>query len=419
MASRATRNGKISLLMWFLYIAGAFRSQTKRSADIAALVNASSLALSRHAQLFTTPKFEDFYVKERSPIGQGAFGKVFKAHRKEDNGKEPDLAVKEVEKKHFDVVEEQIMRLKLPFVVDLESKFESKKTVSLVTRLYKGGDIRKYTKAQTAAGKHVSTDLLKFWGAQMAYGLWVLHRERILYGDLKADNTFIVDEDLQKVVLGDFGLARTGCNPEACAKGSVGTATYYSPAIAAGGQRYGYEVDWWAHAVALFTMATGSYPFPLQKDDNNRTKLQKSIIDAFGATLLWPISQSHPDLFKYLMRILDNKAYRSFENDDARSKMIGSASEHPFLSNKFWHGYDDPKRYAKEIDEHWHTLCVNFAINTEKCVPIQASQPQPPIQESQPQPQEPEYTDSESESDSESDLVKRATCAGCFNFWGS
>eukprot|EP00928_Gymnodinium_smaydae_P086576 TRINITY_DN7081_c0_g2_i1.p1 TRINITY_DN7081_c0_g2~~TRINITY_DN7081_c0_g2_i1.p1 ORF type:complete len:454 (+),score=46.70 TRINITY_DN7081_c0_g2_i1:104-1363(+) len=419
MASHATKIALPSLLMLLFCAAASLGSRVVEILADVSTLNSSSISsssTSRHAVSPTKPRFEDYYVKKRGrPIGEGAYGVVFRARKKE--GHRYNLAVKEVDvrnKKKAErraKLEEDIMRMQLPFVADVERRFKHRGTVSLVMKYYKGGNVGDYIRTLMTPG--MSYSLLKSWGAQMAYGLWVLHRAQILYSDVKTDNTFIVDDTLDQVVLGDFGLARTACMPDECAVGSVGTSYYASPAIAEG-RRYGYEADWWAHAVTLFKMATGQCP--IRSSNMNRSQLMERIAKAEGAHILKPIKGRYPALFEYLMRILDSKAYRNLENDGTRRLMVGKASEHPILSDKFWHGFDDPEKYAEQIDKYWHKLCEGFSINTDKCVSIQVDQPQPHILV--------ESDESESESESElnepeKELVDAVGCAGCLNFFAA
>eukprot|EP00928_Gymnodinium_smaydae_P027046 TRINITY_DN21039_c0_g3_i1.p1 TRINITY_DN21039_c0_g3~~TRINITY_DN21039_c0_g3_i1.p1 ORF type:complete len:375 (-),score=55.39 TRINITY_DN21039_c0_g3_i1:186-1310(-) len=369
MVGHSMKNAAISVLVCLLlFDADAFRSQRKTFANNTALANFSSVAPSQLRKAVFGPTPEDLYEKLERPIGYGSYGTVYKAREK---GSETyNLAIKEVERRVYKGVEDQVMGLKLPFVADVFNVLKSLSKVSLVTRVYEGGTVHKYLE-KTSDDKNYA--LLKSWGEQMAYGLWSLHRNKILYRDMKVENTFVRDESLQQVVLSDFGLSKI-CSANACGSKRKGTDSYMSPAMATG-RRYGYEIDWWAHAVSLYRMARGGeFPrFKTVEVFGRHMVLSSEIANAEGKSILAPIETSHPELFKYLLRILDKTAYENLENDGVRSAMVGKASDHPFLSDEFWHGlrradFRDPQEYAAKIDAFWFERCMSLAINKEKCV---------------------------------------------------
>eukprot|EP00928_Gymnodinium_smaydae_P039581 TRINITY_DN27004_c0_g1_i1.p1 TRINITY_DN27004_c0_g1~~TRINITY_DN27004_c0_g1_i1.p1 ORF type:complete len:398 (-),score=30.55 TRINITY_DN27004_c0_g1_i1:344-1537(-) len=362
------KNGMIFVPMCLYFLtADAIRNKRKKVPVTASLMNISSNASSQHT-CFKGPAPANKYDKQEN-VGAGAFGKVFKA---KDTKTGETVAIKEVKCKLFQQVEQDVMSLKLPFVADIKEIIKSGgpffRKVSIVTPFYEGGDVSQYVKVG-----NISYELLKSWGKQMAYGLWVLHRNGILYRDLKPENTFVIDDkSRENIVLSDFGLAMPSCEPVACSTTTCGTPSYISPAVAKG-RPYGYEADWWAHAVALFVMETAEYPFLFQKDQRKLSQMA----DAFRE--LESKTRKHKELRRYLLHMLDDKTtYEAFENDGVRKLMIGKASEHPILKDSFWHGIECGA-YASQmclasIDAYWFRLCDTMAINKEKCVPVHGGQ---------------------------------------------
>eukprot|EP00928_Gymnodinium_smaydae_P095788 TRINITY_DN8300_c0_g1_i1.p1 TRINITY_DN8300_c0_g1~~TRINITY_DN8300_c0_g1_i1.p1 ORF type:complete len:369 (+),score=32.87 TRINITY_DN8300_c0_g1_i1:83-1189(+) len=364
MATHATRSVLVLLLMYFLGAVSAVRLENEALADIATLANVSGwcslCSSSLQSWCLGLCKLGDVYeVGER--IGDGGFGYVLAARK--IGGQEYDLAVKQIEGR-YRPVEEEIMGLKLPFVAGIVAKFDSYPVTSLVMRRYES-DVSKYIGEYTSVCTRVNYLKMKSWAAQMAYGLFTMHRKGILYLDLKLENTFIVDNKSNQVVLGDLGLAETVCQHTRCEEGSVGTVYYNSPAMVAGGV-YGYEADWWAHAVAVFTMATGRKPF----DGTKRQEVEQAITSAKSEDIFSHLQKEAPEtynelhvehleMFQYLEKIIDKDKYYKLN----RAEMIGRASEHPLLRDKFWVGSQtDPS----EIDKHWLDLCQTFAVEEHR-----------------------------------------------------
>eukprot|EP00928_Gymnodinium_smaydae_P094944 TRINITY_DN8069_c0_g1_i1.p1 TRINITY_DN8069_c0_g1~~TRINITY_DN8069_c0_g1_i1.p1 ORF type:complete len:401 (+),score=42.07 TRINITY_DN8069_c0_g1_i1:93-1205(+) len=370
MANQAMNNGIIFVVICLVpFITDAERSQCTQFANNAAIVDVSSIASSQQGQrieslfLSRAPKLEDVYEKGNALKNAD---NAFMATKK---GTESKFVIKEVKRSEYRKQEKEAMSLKLPFVAEIVDTFKpSFSNVALVTRFYEGGDIQQYLSTHVTVG----IDKLKSWGSQMAYGLWSLHRNNILYRDLSLENTFFFNASLQSVVLGDFGLAKTGCGPTACSRTGYGTTRFVSPAIA-GFRKYGYEADWWSHAVALFVMARGQYPFEGFSDESILSRIK----NADGKKILEPLKahDTYAELCNYLSNILDKDAYTRLETDSERNLMVGKASTHPLLKDKFWHGHNCESLDGQEesecfaaIDAHWSDLCKTLAINKDKCV---------------------------------------------------
>eukprot|EP00928_Gymnodinium_smaydae_P061272 TRINITY_DN4539_c0_g5_i1.p1 TRINITY_DN4539_c0_g5~~TRINITY_DN4539_c0_g5_i1.p1 ORF type:complete len:419 (-),score=22.81 TRINITY_DN4539_c0_g5_i1:36-1292(-) len=336
MAHRGTKQVILSFLVLLLYTARATRSSIKKVhgslvADVAPTLSKGSAPHTR--------QLKDFYRK-RKQIGKGGYGKVFLAtqildlrNQTKTVGPSNQVVIKEVQYDRYKDVEDEVMALKLPFVADMEAKFtETNVKVSLVTRYYEGGDVLDLVMDRERIN---DTDLVKLWGSQMAYGLWQLHRNQVLYGDLKLENTFITAGN---VVLADFGLSTRPCPNKrgwACQKKVKGTPAYVTPSILSK-EPYGYEIDWWALGVALYLMEEGKSP--------------------------------PSELVTFLENILMREAFKEFETDEARKRMVDRASEHPILKHPYWHGQTD----AKKIEEYWFDICKNHSLHKEKCVPVTA-----------------------------------------------
>eukprot|EP00928_Gymnodinium_smaydae_P035623 TRINITY_DN2503_c0_g1_i1.p1 TRINITY_DN2503_c0_g1~~TRINITY_DN2503_c0_g1_i1.p1 ORF type:complete len:527 (+),score=48.65 TRINITY_DN2503_c0_g1_i1:72-1583(+) len=325
------------------------------------------------------PRRLEMYYKRGDYLNKGHYGKVFLAQELTGPHKGRTVVIKEVKASQYTPVEEEVMKMNLPFVADIIDKFEEGGVVSLVMRFYEQGDIYDYLSNEPGYKLH-STKKLKLWGSQMAYALWQLHRNEVLYGDLKLENTFVNKDG--NVVLADFGISTHPCPAKAFTNKKEGTPGYVTESIKKR-RYYGYEIDWWALGVALFTMEQGRYPYPL---DKNPTLFKRDI-------------KMHASAF--VKSVLNQRTFQNFENDEARLLMVDKASKHPFLKHRYWHDSTD----EQQIDEYWYGICKNYSLHKDKCRMVEGPLPSAAAHAQDAEDSgESESEDSEDEDDSDDDI---------------
>jgi serine/threonine-protein kinase len=100
---------------------------------------------------------------------------------------------------------------------------------------------------------------------QTADGLQAAHQKGIIHRDIKSSNIMVTSSG--RVVLMDFGLARSGGMSKLTKTGStVGTVPYMSPEQARG-DKLDHRTDIWSFGMVLYEMITGRLPFKSDYND--------------------------------------------------------------------------------------------------------------------------------------------------------
>lgn len=205
-------------------------------------------------------------------LGKGSYAKVLLVKKKDT---EEVYAMKILSKKkvfeknqerHVITEKEILAKMnKCPFLVRFYHSFQTPKKLFFVLEYCPGGELfnliqkrRRLTESQT-----------RFFACQIVLALEAMHKNDIIYRDLKPENVLIDADGYIKIT--DFGLSRQNVvNNDA--KSICGTPEYLAPEVISRLQ-YGKPVDWWTLGCIIFEMVTGLPPFYR----NNRQELFEGI----------------------------------------------------------------------------------------------------------------------------------------------
>ncbi len=195
-------------------------------------------------------------------LGRGSFGKVIAARKRHGSDKGVIYAIKILNKKvieereqieHTQAEREILESIDHPFLVGLKYAFQTSTKLYMVLPMYNGGELFTILKRE----RRFSEERTRFYAAEIACGLGHLHKNGIIYRDLKPEN-LLLDTD-GHIGLTDFGLSKR-VGPDEKSQTFCGTPEYLAPEII-NDEGHDKNVDWWSFGILVYEMMAGRPPF--------------------------------------------------------------------------------------------------------------------------------------------------------------
>jgi len=204
-------------------------------------------------------KVNDF--ESLNVIGKGSFGKVLQVRYKKTgeifamNVLSKKTIIDRRELEHTKAEKSILMKLQSPFLVRLHYSFQTADKLYFVMDFVNGGELFYHLQKE----KTFSPRRVQFYGAEIVLGLEYLHKQGIIYRDLKPENLLLTGDG--HICMTDFGISKEGldCKDSRTAT-FCGTPEYLAPEVLEG-KGYGKEVDWWSFGTLMYEMFTGLPPF--------------------------------------------------------------------------------------------------------------------------------------------------------------
>lgn len=316
---------------------------------------------------------KDFSILNR--IGCGSFGHVFRVCLKREPGL---LFAMKTQQKSEILAKEATRQIKNEASIHKHlssSVFIAKFYASWQSR------VQLYTVLQYAMGYGdlftlwrdygpFAEETLRIYAAEIALAIDYMHRNEIVYRDLKMENVVLdLDGHIQLI---DFGFAKR--LPEGDRTNTIcGTLQYMAPEIARG-LPYGKYVDWWSFGVLLHVLLTNRYPFPnkeatsheqLRYSDYCTPLCETSLGDLFNKLLC-------VNLERRLHSFIELKSHRFFKTviwEDVALKKVEPYAHIERLrrcpSCNSMYDRSGSEISSTDVEENWAAFDENYGFNDE------------------------------------------------------
>ncbi|KAL4714201.1 hypothetical protein ACJJTC_008555 [Scirpophaga incertulas] len=191
-------------------------------------------------------------------VGEGSFGRVFKANHKETND---IVALKVIRKKGRSSKDLKNLRqecdiqrqLNHPNIIRMIDSFDTDSELVVVTEY-----AEKELHSMLAKEGCLKEDQVKKITWDLVSALYYLHSHRILHRDLKPQNVLL--DSLGRAKLCDFGLARIMTNATHILTSIKGTPLYMAPELIEE-KPYDHQADLWSLGCIVYELMAGQPPF--------------------------------------------------------------------------------------------------------------------------------------------------------------
>ena len=252
-------------------------------------------------------------------LGKGFYGKVMLVE-KLDTGEL--FALKTIRKKKMLQLNQQSVVLaertlmysleKHPFIVKLCFAFQTDVKFYLGLEYAAGGELLHFIQSWSV----FAIEDARLYMAEIVLALEHIHRNNIIYRDLKAENVLLSKQG--HIKLTDFGLAKE-IDDESGAKTFCGTAEYIAPEVIQG-KEYGFKVDWWSLGILFYQMMFGDVPF---YDENQKVLFEK-------------ICTEEPSFPKFAHKAATDLIQKLLTKDPDQRPDIEDIKKHSFFHGLNW-----------------------------------------------------------------------------------
>ncbi|KAH0787351.1 AGC family protein kinase [Histomonas meleagridis] len=240
---------------------------------------------------------ENYHLLDQ--IGEGSFGRVYKARRKFTGNIVAIKMINKLGQSKEDLLSFRseisiLKKVNHPNVMRLLDIFETNTDFCIVSELARGDLFQIIDDGQT-----LPEEVLRSIAAQLVSALSNLHSSRIIHRDIKPQNVLVCANGALKFC--DFGFARALSCTTLVLTSIKGTPLYMAPELVQE-QPYDEKVDIWSLGVILYELYYGKPPFYT----NSIYKLIQMIVNE---NIVWPetISEQFQDFLNKMLQKDPNK----------------------------------------------------------------------------------------------------------------
>ena len=290
-------------------------------------------------------------------LGRGSFGEVYLV-QKIDTQKKYAMKVLNKDRilaqnllKYVKAERNILSIMNHPFIIKLYYAFQTNSKLFLILEYCPGGDLSKHLYFE----KKFSEQRAKIYICEVLLALENLHKQNIIYRDLKPDNVVLCDDGHCKLT--DFGLSKEGVFEGDAAKSFCGSIAYLAPEMLQK-KGHGKAVDWYLLGVLLYEMIIGVTPFFSNSKEQifYNIENEKLVIPDY-------VSKEAADLIRKLLERDPNKRLGSSHSDAEEIKkeaffkdikwndVYNKTIKAPFKNNYNFssiHFFKSPKLFVKD-----------------------------------------------------------------------
>lgn len=293
----------------------------------------NSWILAIRALTYVTPNISMDSFDIVSVLGRGYYGKVMLCKRKDTGELNAIKTVHKnrlikVRKVHTIFTERNVlMKAQHPFIVNLQFAFQTDTKVYLGLEYAPGGELFYHLQRRGS----IPIDEVRLYVAELALALDYLHKNNIVYRDLKPENVLLDAQGFVKLT--DFGLAKD-LHDDDMTTTFCGTSEYLAPEIISR-RPYGPEIDWWALGVLTYELLFGRSPF----FNENKAKMFQSIrtarpafppkADRNAIAFISMLLEKDPEMRAKFDQISEHAFFSGLNFDDVLARKVTPAFKPP------------------------------------------------------------------------------------------
>ena len=256
-------------------------------------------------------------------IGRGSFANVYlvknKSNQKIYSMKKLNKPFLKRNKQEQHTINERILLSKMnnPFLVKLYCCFQDNEHLYFIMEFIQGGELFFHLHRET----RFDDEKTSFYIAELILALDFLHKNKVIYRDIKPENILLDVEG--HIKLTDFGLSRMCCSKNEKVFTICGTPFYIAPEILEN-KGYNNSVDWWSLGCLMYEMLVGKPLFNFNNINININEYKKPLQLSAG------FSDEAKDLITKLLDLDPKKRIGAGPNG------VEDLKKHPYFKKIDW-----------------------------------------------------------------------------------